>query len=155
MKYPPKLQIGAGISKKGKTKILVWKGRGDFKNYCERLKERVVPFIKKNFNRPHRFLHDLDTTHKLAYTKKWIKDNGVKGEFCPVRSPDLNAIEYVWNVLEKCVIDYNPTSEEELEQRIKEEWKKIDQDLINHTIDHVIHTIHKIIKASGNNNYEC
>ena len=109
----------AGISREGKTKILVWKRRGVSEDYCDRLEEVVVPFINKTFTRSHRFFHDLDTTHKSRYTKKWLVDNNFNSQYCPVRSPDVNAIEYVWNVLEKCVMDHNPTSEEELEKWIK------------------------------------
>jgi DDE superfamily endonuclease len=153
VKYPPKLQVGAGISRKGKTKILIWKGRGKSKQYCDRLEESVVPFIKNKLKNPHRFFHDLDTTHKSAYTQKWLAENGVNGQFCPARSPDLNAIEYVWNILEKRVMDHNPTTEEEMERWIKKEWDSIDQKVIDHTIDHITHVIPKMISARGDNNY--
>lgn len=149
MKYPPRLQVGAAISRKGKTKILIWKGRGKSKQYCDRLKESVVPFIKKNHPQSHRFFHDRDTCHTSSETQTYLTKLKLNHLYTPVRSPDLNPIEMIWNTLEMKVMKHNPTNEEELEQWIRYEWDRLDMTLINHTIDHVIKVIPEIIKSKG------
>ena len=112
-----------------------------------------MPFINNTLKNPHRFFHDRDTTHTSAYTENWLDNQNITWEYCPVRSPDLNAIEYVWNTLEKRVMDHNPTTEAELEKWIKKEWEGIDQELINNTIEHVRHNVQKVITAEGDNKY--
>jgi transposase len=148
-KYPPRLQVGAGISRKGKTKIMIWKGRGKSKQYCEKLEGSVVPFLKKYHKQSHRFYHDRDTCHTSIETENFLTKKKINHLLLPVRSPDLNPIEMIWNTLEMKVMRHNPTTEEELESWIEYEWKKLDQGLVNRTIDHVVKAIPQIIRSDG------
>ncbi len=95
------------------------------------------------------FFYDRNTCHISKHTKQWLERNHINNQYCPTRSPDLNAIELIRNTLQNKVTKYNPETEEELENCIKKEWKGLSLDIINNTIDHVKKTIPKIFKAEG------
>jgi len=46
-------------------------------------------------------------------------------------------------------MDHNPTTPAELERWVKVEWANIDQETINHTIEHVRHIMPEIINKGG------
>jgi len=51
---------------------------------------------------------------------------------------DLNFIDYaVWGILQQCVYNHHPvqiTDVEELRQRVKEEWDRLEQEVIDNAI---------------------
>ncbi len=148
-KYPPKVQVWAGISKLGKTEIVLWKKRGTALQYQQRIKEPLQKFQKKLKGKKFRFQQDKDTTHTAKSTHQWLDQNIGAWFETPSKSPDLNPIELIWNTLESRVLSHNPETQEELEKWIKHEWDQIDQPLRNRTINHSISLIPKIILAKG------
>ena len=63
-KHPYKVDVWAGISKRGPTEILIFTGimRNEF--YAEILKNGLIPFIEKVYPDGHRFQQDNDPKHK-------------------------------------------------------------------------------------------
>jgi hypothetical protein len=55
----------------------------------------------------------------------------------PARSPDLNIIENVWNLLKHAVFRQNPQNLSHLKALIVQEWDKIDQSTIQKLFDSV------------------
>jgi hypothetical protein len=55
----------------------------------------------------------------------------------PARSPDLNIIEHVWDMLGRTLLKYPiaPTSLEQLEHRLYEQWANISLVSISHLYD--------------------
>jgi transposase len=148
-KYPPKVQVWGGISKMGKTNLVLWRKRGTAAEYVERIQDPVKTFKQRVKGKAIRFQQDRDTTHTAKITHQWL-DRTVGNWFeTPAKSPDLNPIEMIWNTLESRVLNHNPENVEDLEKWINLEWSKIDQQLINRTIDHMICTIPKIIDTNG------
>ena len=148
-KYPPKIQCWGAISKKGKSSLKFWMGRPNSKVYCETLEAHLLPFLAKHGSKPPHFLQDRDTTHTSHHTTQWLADKEINTLLCPTKSPDLNAIEMVWNILEARVMKHNPKSEKELERWAKIEWEKIDQQVINNCIDKVVRRLPKVISSGG------
>jgi transposase len=149
VKYPPKIQCWGGISRQGKTQLVFWKGRPKSKDYCDTLKRALLPAIKAYYPKQHRFLHDRDSTHKSKETLAWLEQQSINSFLCPVRSPDLNPIEMIWNTLEYKAMSHNPMTEEELERCVIEEWDNLDQKIVNSCIDKVISRIPQVIKSGG------
>lgn len=149
VKYPPKIQCWGGISREGKTQLAFWMGRPKSADYCDTLKRCLLPAINEYYPARHRFFQDRDSTHTSKHTAKWLADNQVKVEMCPVRSPDLNPIEMIWNTLEYKTMAHNPSTEKELKKWVVYEWNRIDTELINRTINKMIERIPKIIESGG------
>ena len=112
VKYPPKIQCWGGISRRGKTQLVFWMGRPKSEDYCNTLESALLPAIEAYFPGRHRFLHDRDSTHTSKETQRWLQDHSVNAYLCPVRSPDLNPIEMIWNTLESRVLAHNLKTEE-------------------------------------------
>ena len=149
VKYPPKIQCWGGVSRKGKTQLVFWMGRPKSKDYCDTLERALLPSIRAYYPGRHRFFHDHDSTHKSKEINEWLKEHGVNTYLCPVRSPDLNPIEMIWNTLEYKVMAHNPKTEDELKTWTIKEWDKLDLEVVNSTIDKMISRILKIIQAEG------
>lgn len=149
VKYPPKLQVWGGISRKGKTQLMFWRGRGKAGDYIDTLKRAALPFIRNVHPDHHRFLHDKDTTHTAHQTQTWLTEKKVNVLVCPTNSPDLNAIEFVWNTLEARVLAHNPSTVAALRRWIVIEWNKLTVQFLNDTIDHVVSLIPMVIEKGG------
>ena len=58
-------------------------------------------------------------------------------EFQPSRSPDLNAIEFIWNILKKKVYSQPFNTLNQLISLIQQAWDEISFETINNVIGHV------------------
>lgn len=148
-KYPPKFQCWGGISKYGKTPLRIWKGRQNSIFYQETLKGTLLPWANRVLPKCWRLQQDRDTTHTSKSTQQWVEKNIPSSFFTPPKSPDLNPIEKIWAILEHRVYKRKPSTSEELETILKEEWEGLDQDLINNCIGHSLKLIPEIIEAKG------
>jgi len=148
-KYPPKIQIWGGISKKGKTKLIFWEKRGNALQYQQRIQDPILKFQKKLKGMKFRFQQDKDTTHTAGSTHEWLNEKLDSWFETPSKSPDLNPIEMIWNTLESRVMKHSPENIADLKKWIKYEWNLIDQSLITRTINHMIKLIPRIIEKNG------
>ena len=60
--------------------------------------------------------------------KEWLMERRIRSLAWPAQSPDLNAIEHVWNILKSKVQRRRPLPQnlEQLKDAIYEEWSSID-----------------------------
>ena len=63
----------------------------------------------------------------------------------PAKSPDLNAIEYVWGWVKHSVAAREPHNYETLQAAILAAWDELPQTTIRHFIDHINSVIEEII----------
>ena len=70
-------------------------------------------------------LHDNAPTHRANITKAWLHNHGITRVEFPPYSPDLNIIENVWQYIGVRVEARRPTTIEQLQDIIAEEWEKI------------------------------
>ncbi|GFV75198.1 transposable element Tcb1 transposase [Trichonephila clavipes] len=66
---------------------------------------------------------------------------------CPARSPDLSAIEHIWDHLGRRV--EHPTSLNELETRLQQIWNEMSQDIIQNLYASMPDRIASCIRARG------
>uniref|UniRef100_A0A1I7X8Z6 DDE_3 domain-containing protein n=1 Tax=Heterorhabditis bacteriophora TaxID=37862 RepID=A0A1I7X8Z6_HETBA len=93
-KYPLKVHVWAGISRRGATRIAIWDGK------------------------------DNDPKHTDKYTRDRFAKLGIKCVDWPPESPDLNPIEKVWHQLKHNLrTEYKLVSKDTLIAGIRQFWK--------------------------------
>ena len=67
------------------------------------------------------FQQGNDPKHRSKLATKWMEDHAVEVLFWPLRSPDLNPIEHLWELLKRRLSDYpdDPKSIQELWLRVE------------------------------------
>lgn len=80
---------------------------------------------------PHqlfRFLQDNASPHYNPEVNTWMHNHGIHILEFPPRSPDLNPIENLWHVLKWRVEHRNPSTAEELELHLREEYEAVSEE---------------------------
>ena len=84
----------------------------------------------------------------------WFADHRVRLiEDFPAKSPDLNAIEYVWGWMKRSIAMHEPHDYDTLEAAIFSAWQDLTQITIRHFIDHVTTVMKEIIAANGGHSH--
>uniref|UniRef100_A0AAY5KJC8 Poly [ADP-ribose] polymerase n=1 Tax=Esox lucius TaxID=8010 RepID=A0AAY5KJC8_ESOLU len=82
--------------------------------------------------------HDLAPVHSVETTSTWFKDHGITVLNWPANSPDLNPIEYLWDIVKRKMRYARPNNAEELKATIRfpPNWSPMDnKDLDMVTLD--------------------
>lgn len=102
------------------------------------------------FPRRHYFLQDNATSHIDRTTTAWLTAHEIPfyNDF-PAKSPDLNAIEYVWSWMANYINQRRPSTAAQLRRLTREAWYAIPQETIRRYIDHVHHLMAAVIESGG------
>ena len=96
-KHPLKVHIWGGISKKGATPLVIFKGILNAHHFCTVIENGLPPFITSHFSDgEYRFQQDNDPKHTSNHVKLFLEDHNINWWRTPAKSPDLNPIENVW-----------------------------------------------------------
>jgi hypothetical protein len=147
-----KIHLLGGISRKGLTPLVVFKGimlSGAFQKF---LSLSLMPFIKKKMPYRHRFFMDNDPKHTSGSTREFLILNSINHCETPPQSPDLMPIEMVWNDLKyhlthKC----HCVDEASLVREVKAWWNGKMNDLAycNKKFDHIYKVIDRVVAFTG------
>jgi hypothetical protein len=94
-------------------------------------------------------LQDNAPTHRANVTKTWLHNHGITLLDFPPYSPDLNPIENVWQYLEVRVEKRRPSTVEELQDVIAEEWEKVPKEFLTKLAHSMMKRIELVIAAKG------
>ena len=152
-KHPLKVHVWGGISRKGRTKILIFNNIMDAEFYTnEILRNTLLPSINELYPQPetHRFWQDNDPKHTSKRAKAFMEESNINWFKTPPESPDLNPIENVWATLKYYVAKDMPHTQQDLVKSIAKFWKAhLTVEQCNKYIDHVYRVIPEVIKAKG------
>jgi transposase len=99
------------------------------------------------------YLQDNAPTHTAYRTKDWLHNHGISCLDFPPYSPDLNPIENLWQHIEKRVEERAPSTIEELQDVIAEEWKNTPTDLLTKLAHSMIKRCEAVIAAHGDHTH--
>ena len=82
-------------------------------------------------------------------TSQLLEDMDVRVLPWPARSPDLNPIEHVWDILGRRMQHRACQNLNQLFDALKEEWDNIPQEDLDHMISNMPRCVGMVISANG------
>ena len=133
---------------------LKWlKGRQNSESYKQLLDEKALPRIRREMGNDFILQQDNCSIHVSKLMKEWMAIVNMTTLEWPARSPDLNLIENVWEMLAQLVYDGPEiTKEAQLWERIlgaKKQLIETRRDVIVHMFDHYAERLIKVIEKKG------
>jgi len=114
------------------------------------IRECLAPHLHHLTKPGVQLVQDNAKAHVAKKTLEWCGANGVRVlEGWPARSPDLNPVEEVWEMLRNLVSRMGATTPEELENAVDEAWESIPQDVIDETVRRYTRKVAACIEARG------
>lgn len=148
------VMVWAGISSQAHTELyLVPRGSLTAARYINEILQDFVtpyaPFIGENFI----LMHDNARPHAARIVTEYLNEVGIPPMAWPSRSPDLNPIEHVWDMLGRKVRSRvpSPRTLDELRNVLLEEWEAIPQHAIYSLIESMPRRMNAVIQARGGN----
>ena len=114
------------------------------------LSDHVIPFshhIGPNF----RLMQDNARPHVARIVTQYLEEVNILRLQWPSRSPDLNPIEQVWDMLGRRVRQRNIETLPELRRALLEEWENIPQESITNCVASMPNRLMEVIRARGGN----
>lgn len=148
------IMIWGGISLDGRTDLVVLQnGTLNAERYITNiLEDNVVP-VAAIVGDDFVLMHDNARPHAAAAVRNYLGNQNIATLNWPARSPDLNPIEHVWDIMGRQFRARRnpPATLNELGVVLQEIWDNIDQELISNLILSMNHRCQAVIAARGGN----
>ena len=95
------------------------------------------------------FQQDNAPCHKAKTVMSWLEGSGVNVLSWPPQSPDLNPIEYLWNVLFKKITGNKPQNTNSLFEMLQKKWQSIEVDTCRNLVHFMPRRIRTVDKSRG------
>ncbi|GFT34724.1 transposable element Tc1 transposase [Trichonephila clavipes] len=97
------------------------------------------------------FMDDNLTCHRTLAVQDCLDSEGIQRLVWPMRSPDQNPIENVWDALRRQVAgrNYPPTNKNTLIRALTKEWDKLPQQLLDNVVQSMVRRVECCITLHG------
>lgn len=146
----PSVMVWGAIRYGGRSPLTFIQGNLNARRYIDNILEPVlVPFLQ---DLPEAvFQHDNARPHTAHVTLEFLAQNNVLQLPWPARSPDLNPIEHVWDMMDRKLrrLPHPPNTLEELRQQLQVAWNELPQEAIDHLISSMPRRVTECIRVHG------
>ena len=142
--------VWGGVSQHHRTEHVVIAGNLNAVRYREDiLLPHVVPFLQAHHDMT--IQHDNATSHTARSVRDFLQDRNVSVLPWPAKSPDLNPIEHVWDLLDRRVRAraIPPRNVRELAGALVEEWGNISQQELANLVQSMRRRCTAVLNAAG------
>ena len=147
------IDVWAGISCQGKTKLYFYTGGLNAQGYQDALRKTLLPGARDIFNDEKdgwELQQDKATAHTACSTKRFLQQENIAVvDGWPTKGDDINPIENLWAILDERLEERKFTTTKGMKKAIREEWDNVDQDLLDNLIGSVPDRLRRVIKAQG------
>uniref|UniRef100_A0A673ADV1 Tc1-like transposase DDE domain-containing protein n=1 Tax=Sphaeramia orbicularis TaxID=375764 RepID=A0A673ADV1_9TELE len=135
----------------GRSNLIIVHGNLNGHGYIENILRPEVARIMRQLGPKAVFQDDNARPHRSSAVDQFFEDEGINHMDWPARSPDLNPIEHLWDMLDRQVRSWNHQlrSVQELTQWIQEEWRAIPHQQIQTLIGSMRRRCTAVIDARG------
>jgi transposase len=98
-----------------------------------------------------RFQDDNAPAHRARCVTTFKEARGIVSLPWPSRSPDLNPIEHLWDMLSRRLVEQPPENLAQLRERLLQEWDAIPQAVVDNLIHSMTRRVAAVIAANGGN----
>ncbi|KAH0817872.1 hypothetical protein GEV33_004919 [Tenebrio molitor] len=148
------IMVWGGISMEARTELVVVNGGAMTANRYIRdiLEPHVVPFAPFIGN-DSILMHDNARPHIAQIVNEYLDPVEIHHMIWPARSPDLNPIEHVWDMVGRRVKVRTPAPANlrDLSAAVIQEWQEIDQAVIQDLFEGMPRRMEAVIQARGGN----
>jgi transposase len=157
-KYLSKRKFGGGslmvwgaIGSNGKSDLIVINGRMCSGDYCEMLKNHLLPSEKKVGGKNWIFQQDNAAIHTSKESMEWFKTKKINVLNWPSIIPDLNPIENVWGLLVRKLFSDGKqfNSVRDLVENLIAEWDSLSVDYLKTLTNSMSKRCIEVIKSKG------
>lgn len=143
------IHVWGAIWKGGRSRLIVLNRSVTAANYCNTL----TRFFDENDDLPGNFIFQQDNAppHKARITTDFLEERNVNVLPWPARSPDLNPIEHVWEIIKRRIRSRLLVANNlrELQVWVEEEWNNIPQHTLDHLVDSMPRRVRAVVQVDG------
>lgn len=148
------VMLWGGVCSEARTELVFVNHRLTATRYIEEILENhVMPF--RGFIGQDDFLlmHDNARAHVARSVESYLDAVGIRRLQWPARSPDMNPIEHVWDMLKRRVraLPHPPETLRDLKSALTVVWEEIPQEEIKNILQSMPERMQAVIAARGGN----
>lgn len=148
------IMVWGGISSDARTELVIVDNRLTAVRYIEEiLQEHVVPYSGFIGHDQFILMHDNARPHVANCVEEYLEEVGIQKLQWPARSPDLNPIEHIWDMLKRKIKSASnaPQTLNELRSAAVAAWNSIPQVDVRNIIQSMPDRMQAVIRARGGN----
>jgi len=146
------VMVWAGISMQGKTELhIVENGTLTAERYCNEILDVYVRPYAGAIGQDFILMDDNARPHGARITNQYLDAATIVRMDWPARSPDMNPIEHVWDMLQTAISarPVQPTTIAQLRLALLDEWAQLPQHKIRGLISSMQRRCQAVINARG------
>jgi transposase len=147
------VDVWAGISSRGKTKLFIYEGGLAAKAYQHILEQGLIPAANKLFgdeNLDWELQQDKATCHTAKSTVAFLEEKSITVvEGWPTKGDDINPMENLWAILDEKLEEEKFDTQQSMKKAVLKIWSQVDDGLLTRLINSVPDRLRRIVKAKG------